>query len=292
MSAQAIYDSAPLGALIRYCDDRPTPPARFKRKLAAWKQTNGTGRLIRKSPPIVRSYVTAPACFTLHEADFTSGGTIVLVVHRTHDLNSDLRFEVVSAPKPGSWRVLQPYGETMELLHLAEDRSAAEAWLHEHRHPHAYVEPVGGIGEAIAVAKANACSVTAAKRRVENEPLMPAGPKIAFAGGLDCNDYARIWDVLDKVLAKHPDMVLLHGASPKGAEFIAARWADARKVVQITFKPDWTRYAKAAPFKRNDQLLQTLPIGVIVFPGSGITDNLADKAKIMGIPVWRFGGGA
>ena len=131
----------------------------------------------------------------------------------------------------------------------------------------------------------------AAKRRVENEPLMPAGTKVAFSGGLDCNDYAKIWDVLDKVRAKHPDMVLLHGASPKGAEFIAARWADARKVVQITFKPDWTRHAKAAPFKRNDQLLQTLPIGVIVFPGSGITDNLADKARIMGIPVWRFGGG-
>ena len=119
---------------------------------------------------------------------------------------------------------------------------------------------------------------------------MPAGTKVAFAGGIDCNDYGRIRDVLDKVLAKHPDMVLLHGASPKGAEFIAARWADARKVVQITFKPDWTRHAKAAPFKRNDLLLQTLPIGVIVFPGSGITDNLADKANILGIPVWRFRG--
>jgi hypothetical protein len=32
-----------------------------------------------------------------------------------------------------------------------------------------------------------------------------------------------------------------------------------------------------------------LPIGVIVFPGSGISANLADKAKKLGIPVWRFG---
>ena len=54
---------------------------------------------------------------------------------------------------------------------------------------------------------------------------------------------------------------------------------------------DWTKHAKAAPFKRNDALLQTLPIGVIVFPGSGITGNLADKARILGIPVWRFDGG-
>jgi hypothetical protein len=63
-------------------------------------------------------------------------------------------------------------------------------------------------------------------------------------------------------------------------------------VSQITFKPDWTRHAKAAPFKRNDRLLQSMPIGVVVFPGSGITENLADKAKMLGIPVWRFGGDA
>ena len=49
---------------------------------------------------------------------------------------------------------------------------------------------------------------------------------------------------LDKVRAKHPDMVLLHGGSPKGAERIAACWADNRKVPQIVFKPDWARTAK------------------------------------------------
>ena len=132
----------------------------------------------------------------------------------------------------------------------------------------------------------------AAKRRADIEPLMPAGAKVAFAGGLECNDYQAIWDVLDKVHAKHAVMVLLHGGSPKGAELIASKWADARKVPQVTFKPDWTRHAKAAPFKRNDELLKQLPIGVVIFPGSGITDNLADKAKVLGIPVWRFGGGA
>jgi hypothetical protein len=87
-------------------------------------------------------------------------------------------------------------------------------------------------------------------------------------------------------------MVLLHGGSPRGAERIAACWANSRKVPQIAFKPDWTRHAKAAPFKRNDQMLDMMPIGVIVFPGSGISANLADKAKKLGIPVWRFGEGS
>ena len=131
----------------------------------------------------------------------------------------------------------------------------------------------------------------AAKRRADNDVLLPAGPKVAFTGGLDFNDHHLIWDALDKVHGKHPDMVLLHGGSPKGAERIAARWADHRKVPQIAFKPDWTKHAKAAPFKRNDQLLDVLPIGVMVFPGTGIQGNLADKAKKLGIPVWKFGTG-
>ena len=131
----------------------------------------------------------------------------------------------------------------------------------------------------------------AARSRAETEVLVPAGTKIAFAGGLDCNDHDRIWDALDKAREKHPDMVLLHGGSPRGAERIAACWAENRKVTQIAFKPDWNRHAKAAPFRRNDQLLSVVPYGLIVFPGSGITDNLADKARQLGIPVWRFAEG-
>ena len=125
----------------------------------------------------------------------------------------------------------------------------------------------------------------AARRKADTELLLPKGPKIAFSGGADHNDHKRIWAVLDKVHAKHPDMVLIHGGTPKGAEKAAACWADNRKVVQIAFKPDWTRDGKAAPFKRNDRMLEIVPAGVIVFPGSGITGNLADKAKKLGIPV-------
>jgi hypothetical protein len=41
-------------------------------------------------------------------------------------------------------------------------------------------------------------------------------------------------------------------------------------------------------------MLDVLPIGVIVFPGNGINDTLADKARKLGIPLFDFrkGGGA
>jgi hypothetical protein len=38
-------------------------------------------------------------------------------------------------------------------------------------------------------------------------------------------------------------------------------------------------------------MLDVLPIGVMVFSGTGIQENLADKARKLGIPVWKFGNG-
>jgi YspA, cpYpsA-related SLOG family len=128
----------------------------------------------------------------------------------------------------------------------------------------------------------------AARRHADIAVHLPQGTKIAFTGGLDFNDHRLIWDTLDKVHAKHSDMILLHGGSPRGAELIAAKWAETRKVPQVVFKPDWTRHAKAAPFKRNDQMLDVLPIGVIIFPGSGIQDNFADKARKLGLKAYDF----
>jgi hypothetical protein len=142
--------------------------------------------------------------------------------------------------------------------------------------------------KALTAAMIDSRDFLAARKRAETEVMLPAGPKIAFTGGLDITDHRLIWNTLDKVHAKHPGMVLMHGGSPKGAELIASRWADSRKVAQIAFKPDWTKHAKAAPFKRNDRMLDVLPIGVIVFAGTGIQDNLADKARMLGIPLFDF----
>ena len=74
-----------------------------------------------------------------------------------------------------------------------------------------------------------------------------------------------------------------------GIEKIAASWADARGVNQVICRPDWNAHGKAAPFRRNDELLNFLPKGMIAFPGSGITGNLIDKARQLGIPVYNVG---
>lgn len=142
MSAHIIYDSAPLGSVIRYFDSTPKPPDRFRKKLAAWKARNGTGRLVKKEPPRERPTYSSPAYFTLHEGDFGQSGTVVISVRRTYSVETDLRFEIVERPAIGSVRVLQLLGDSPELLHLAGNREAAERWLANNRYSRAYLEEV------------------------------------------------------------------------------------------------------------------------------------------------------
>ena len=52
-------------------------------------------------------------------------------------------------------------------------------------------------------------------------------------------------------------------------------------------KPDWDCHGRAASFRRNDGLLNLFFKGVVVFPGSGITENLIDRARQLSIPVRR-----
>ena len=126
-----------------------------------------------------------------------------------------------------------------------------------------------------------------ARKDRETRAHLPDGTLIAITGGKTVADADAVWSTLDRTREKYGDMVLLHGGGP-GVEKIAASWADARGVHQLVCRPDWNAHGKAAPFRRNDELLNFLPKGVIAFPGSGITGNLVDKARQLGIPVMNI----
>jgi hypothetical protein len=142
MSAHHVYDNAPLGSLIRYSDGTTKPPARFNKKLAAWQNRNGVGRLVKKDPQRDRPTYTSPASITLHEGDFGSGGVVLVKVMRTHSVDSDLRFEIIERPAIGAVRILQEHADAIELLHLAVNRDAAERWLTQHRYSDVRLEEV------------------------------------------------------------------------------------------------------------------------------------------------------
>ena len=125
-----------------------------------------------------------------------------------------------------------------------------------------------------------------ARKDRENRAHLPEGTLVAIAGGKQVANPDAIIARLEKAKEKYADLILVHGGGP-GVERIAAQWADRNGVHQVVCKPDWNAHGRAAPFRRNDELLNLLPKGVIAFPGSGITDNLVDKAVALGIPVQR-----
>ncbi|MGJ0533700.1 SLOG family protein [Methylocystis sp.] len=66
-----------------------------------------------------------------------------------------------------------------------------------------------------------------AKKLAEAQLPLASGHRIAFAGGDDCNGHQRIWDALDKLHAKHPDVVLLRGGDARRDE----RITPARRII-------------------------------------------------------------
>lgn len=142
MSAQHIYTTAPLGSLIRYSNGKPRPPARFRRKLRAWEHENGMGRLVERYPGYVTASFSSPPHFMLHLGDYGSQGTVVLTVRRAYGLDSDLQFEIVETPKPGSVRILTSVDGRDELRHLASNMAAAEAWMNANRYSNMRAEIV------------------------------------------------------------------------------------------------------------------------------------------------------
>ena len=124
-------------------------------------------------------------------------------------------------------------------------------------------------------------------RRREADELAPEGARVIIAGGPDFTDTAAVYAALDRTLDRLGQIVILHGGLTRGVDRIAAIWARERNIAQIVCKPDFAAHGRAAPFRRNDEMLDLTPRAVIVFPGNGISENLAQKAEAKRVAVWR-----
>ncbi len=71
-------------------------------------------------------------------------------------------------------------------------------------------------------------------------------------------DAARIFDALNWALAEWPDMALATTGA-KGAEKLAIRWAQQKRVTLILARADFEAHGKAAPFRANDELIALEP---------------------------------
>ena len=131
-----------------------------------------------------------------------------------------------------------------------------------------------------------------ARTETRRRALMPEGTPVVFAGGRlsfpttqEAAAFAgNVWETLDKVRERVADMVLVHGGDSKGADRLAASWAEQRKVAQVAFSLD-RRLGSRAGFRRNEQMLSLSPRYLVAFAGNGVLERLVIQAKEKGVSV-------
>ena len=124
--------------------------------------------------------------------------------------------------------------------------------------------------------------------RYHQARLTPGTP-VALTSLADCADKATVFDMLNAVKTKYPDIFLIHGASDASSITAATEWAKKNKIHQVVFKPEWKKYPGRAVVQRDHDMIATQPRSVLDFTTSDKTTALADLAvqhdiKIMPAP--------
>lgn len=89
-------------------------------------------------------------------------------------------------------------------------------------------------------------------------------------------DYTTLCDTMK---AYAPTLIVSGGA--QGADSLGARWAKEYGVPVRIFKPDWTKYGKAAGFMRNTDIVEAADVVVAFWDGvsNGTRDSIAKAEK-------------
>jgi hypothetical protein len=82
------------------------------------------------------------------------------------------------------------------------------------------------------------------------------------------------------------DIKIISGMAD-GADSLAIRYADERKLTKILFPANWNKYHRVAGFLRNEDMLSVATHLVVFWDGkSSGTNHMIEIAKAKGIPVW------
>ena len=114
--------------------------------------------------------------------------------------------------------------------------------------------------------------------------------KLLACGGRDYADEKGLYMVLDAWHRVSPVSLLIHGAA-RGADSLAAKWANDRGVATLPFPADWAAHGKRAGPRRNEKMLREgKPEMVIAFPGGRGTAHMVRIAREAGVKVMTVTG--
>jgi hypothetical protein len=140
------------------------------------------------------------------------------------------------------------------------------------------------VSKGFTASQISARDFLAARARERREQFAPEGPLVAVSGGQEWHDHEVLWNILDGIKGRVPEMVLITTAQRKGVDAVATAWAASRGVKTVQFIPDRSLGNRAA-FVRNEKMVSMKPVEAIVCEGSGIQANLAQRLRQAGTPL-------
>ncbi len=115
--------------------------------------------------------------------------------------------------------------------------------------------------------------------------------RVIVAGSRGFFEYDLMSRELDKLFNESKefagsDVKIISGMAD-GADSLAIRYADERKLTKILFPANWKRFSRVAGFLRNEDMLSVATHLVVFWDGkSSGTNHMIEIAKAKGIPVW------
>lgn len=100
--------------------------------------------------------------------------------------------------------------------------------------------------------------------------------KLLIAGSRSITEFD-----IGKHIPKETSLIITGGA--KGVDTVAEAYADAHKISKLILRPDYPRYGRAAPLKRNEIMVNLADQVLILWDGkskgTAHTINYAQKCK-------------
>lgn len=114
--------------------------------------------------------------------------------------------------------------------------------------------------------------------------------RVLVCGGRDYSDEEKVNDTLDRINTETAITCVVEGRA-RGADNLAKKWADGRRIRCEGFPALWRSYGQSAGPIRNKQMLEEgKPDLVVAFPGGKGTANMVKLAKEAGIEVIEIEG--
>jgi hypothetical protein len=118
--------------------------------------------------------------------------------------------------------------------------------------------------------------------------------RVLVTGSREWTNNHLVYEELGKIASEvgWDNMVIIHGACPRGADRFADLWAGAHDTGVIRCPADWRKHGRPAGFRRNAEMVALGANVCLAFYKQGAgnkgTDHCARLAEAAGIPVRRI----